>query len=224
MHDQNEYLWPYRGHLLSGCGAVVTLVLFAFAALFAIRAGVFQLRFDRVLAADPVRLPVDLSRPGTYTADWQVPYYGHEGLELELVVTPPFDDDLPLVEHIQPLDGIITYDPPSVKAGSWSLGGGDFLNYPLSVVPRDRHRGAFLMIGPKAGAKPGQLTLEVEEPAPDLAGREQELVVRPMLDYNTAYPFRRICWLAAGSTFALALLLTSLLVLTALRRWTPRPL
>lgn len=217
MRNQTEYMWAYRGHVLWGCGAVITSVLFAFAALFAIQAGVFQLRLDRVLAADPVRLPVDLSRPGAHAADWQTPYYGHEGLELELLVEPPLDD-VPRDERMRSLRGTVTYEPTGGKVGSWSFGGGDFLDYPISVVPRDRHRSAFLLIGPEAGAKPGRLTLTVTEPAHDLAGHEQELVVRPMLDYNTAYPLRRLCWLAAIISGGMAALLMLLLVRARLRQ------
>ncbi len=208
-------------------GAAVTSLLLALSAVMALSAVGMRERLDRRLAEPPQSVRVDLSRPGTYSAEWQMPDYGQHGTEFELLATVPVRDRIALLHDVMGFRGTVSFSGPETSTEPIPVSASDFQDASQDIVRRNRAIGAFLMVSKLTGRGRGRLTFTVERPAVGLAGREQVLEGRPVM-----YPLPALwpiyfTWTLAGVAFIVAVVLAAILVRVRLRsrhRDAPTPL
>lgn len=207
----------WRG-VLWAAGAFLTSLLFALAAVCAISAWDMQRRLERRLAEPPLRLPVALSRPGVYGADWRTPDSALHGTEFELSVAPPFGAPPALPQRLEGFRGRITFEGGFGEAAYWPVAARDFTGTSQDIVRHDARAGAFLVVAQLHGPAAGRLDFVVEQPAPGLAGRQQVLEARPVMCPLSALGPIYVSWALAGISFVVAGVLTVVLVRARIRQ------
>ncbi len=203
--------------VLWGLGAAMACGFLAFAVAQAMLAAELRQRLERRLAEPPLRLSVDLSRPGTYSVDGHVPYYGYLGTEFKLGVTPPFPDPSALLQSLSGFKGTVSFRQAERGTGPLPVTAADFRDASQDLVRHTEAKGAYLLATHLTGDGRGQLELTVLRPAPTLAGREQVLEARPVMDPFPALVPIYISWTLAAISFAIGAATSIVLVRAKVR-------
>ncbi len=173
-------VWSLAG-VLAGAG-VVTL---AYSCLYG-------LDLRRCIAAHPVNMTVDFSTPTEFSADLVLKYpYGY-GYEVKLLLPASIPSELQTTDGIAGLKTSCTVADPKTNAECIvreyrgqsctvsKTANGYSVGLPHYLPPL--HPGRYL------------LTVRVEEGVPSLAGVEQRLTLRYLIDFDVLGPFMGVAW------------------------------